>query len=112
MQSGPNDLTEETVGVNYRALRDLFLLSQQRKDTVSYNISVQMLEIYNDQVRDLLATDGGNKKYPFLIQPFSLNCGSNNLYVEVIFKMIVLFLYCLSLITTYVRNSQQFSNRH
>ncbi|XP_028779537.1 kinesin-like protein KIN-14I [Neltuma alba] len=60
--SGPNDLTEETVGVNYRALRDLFLLSQQRKDTITYDIGVQMLEIYNDQVRDLLATDGGNKK--------------------------------------------------
>ncbi|XP_054801579.1 kinesin-like protein KIN-14G isoform X2 [Prosopis cineraria] len=60
--SGPNDLTEETVGVNYRALRDLFLLSQQRKDTIAYDIGVQMLEIYNDQVRDLLATDGGNKK--------------------------------------------------
>ncbi|KAI9080996.1 hypothetical protein K1719_036976 [Acacia pycnantha] len=60
--SGPDDLSEETVGVNYRALRDLFLLSQQRKDTVAYDIGVQVLEIYNDQVRDLLATDGGNKK--------------------------------------------------
>ncbi|KAF7817955.1 kinesin-like protein KIN-14I [Senna tora] len=64
--SGPNDLTEESVGVNYRALRDLFLLSEQRKDTISYDIFVQMLEIYNDQVRDLLATDGSNKKYPSL----------------------------------------------
>ncbi|KAI4349921.1 hypothetical protein L6164_010462 [Bauhinia variegata] len=60
--SGPNDLTEETVGVNYRALRDLFLLSEQRKDTICYDISVQMLEIYNEQVRDLLATDGAANK--------------------------------------------------
>ncbi|KAI4301733.1 hypothetical protein L6164_034980 [Bauhinia variegata] len=60
--SGPNELTEETVGVNYRALRDLFLLSEQRKDTICYDISVQMLEIYNEQVRDLLATDGASNK--------------------------------------------------
>lgn len=66
MQTGPNNVTEETMGVNYRALRDLFQLSEQRKDTVVYDISVQMLEIYNDQVRDLLATDGGTKRYPSL----------------------------------------------
>ncbi|CAJ1976096.1 unnamed protein product [Sphenostylis stenocarpa] len=55
--SGPDNYTEETVGVNYRALKDLFHLSEQRKDTIHYDISVQMLEIYNEQVRDLLATD-------------------------------------------------------
>lgn len=64
MQSGPDDLNEETIGVNYRALKDLFYLSEQRKDTISYEISVQMLEIYNEQVRDLLTTDGA-KRYPF-----------------------------------------------
>ena len=66
MQSGPNNLTEETVGVNYRALRDLFLLSQQRKETIHYDIRVQMLEIYNEQVRDLLSMDGVQKRYPSL----------------------------------------------
>ncbi|OIV95085.1 hypothetical protein TanjilG_21475 [Lupinus angustifolius] len=55
--SGPDELNEETIGVNYRALRDLFLLSEQRKETIFYDISVQMLEIYNEQVRDLLTTD-------------------------------------------------------
>jgi kinesin family protein C2/C3 len=55
---GPNELTDETLGVNYRALSDLFHLSSVRKETFSYNISVQMLEIYNEQVRDLLATNG------------------------------------------------------
>ncbi|XXG80554.1 hypothetical protein AAC387_Pa09g1393 [Persea americana] len=55
--SGPNELTEESQGVNYRALNDLFYLSKQRKGTVCYDISVQMLEIYNEQVRDLLASD-------------------------------------------------------
>lgn len=62
---GPNELTEESLGVNYRALSDLFHLSSVRKKTFSYNISVQMLEIYNEQVRDLLATNGQTSRYPF-----------------------------------------------
>ncbi|KAJ6305970.1 hypothetical protein OIU78_021325 [Salix suchowensis] len=60
--TGPKDLTEESLGVNYRALSDLFLLSDQRKEVICYDISVQMLEIYNEQVRDLLATDGLNRR--------------------------------------------------
>ncbi|XP_060219302.1 kinesin-like protein KIN-14I [Lycium barbarum] len=60
--TGPSDLTKETLGVNYRALSDLFLISEQRKDVISYDISVQMVEIYNEQVRDLLTADGVNKK--------------------------------------------------
>ncbi|KAL2485754.1 P-loop nucleoside triphosphate hydrolase superfamily protein with CH (Calponin-like proteiny) domain [Abeliophyllum distichum] len=63
--TGPKDLNEHTQGVNYRALSDLFLLAQQRKDTFRYDVSVQMIEIYNEQVRDLLVTDGLNKRYPF-----------------------------------------------
>ncbi|OVA02592.1 Calponin homology domain [Macleaya cordata] len=55
--TGPNELTEETQGVNFRALNDLFLLSEQRKETFHYEVSVQMMEIYNEQVRDLLVTD-------------------------------------------------------
>ncbi|GMI79364.1 KINESIN-LIKE PROTEIN IN ARABIDOPSIS THALIANA D, kinesin 4 [Hibiscus trionum] len=55
--SGPKELTEEGLGVNYRALGDLFELSKQRKEAISYEISVQMLEIYNEQVKDLLAAD-------------------------------------------------------
>lgn len=60
------DGAKETLGVNYRALNDLFYMSETRKDTFAYEISVQMIEIYNEQVRDLLATNGGNnKRYPF-----------------------------------------------
>jgi hypothetical protein len=40
-------------------------MSQKRLDLFRYEISVQMLEIYNEQVRDLLNTDGVHKKYPF-----------------------------------------------
>uniref|UniRef100_A0A6N2NCW8 Kinesin motor domain-containing protein n=1 Tax=Salix viminalis TaxID=40686 RepID=A0A6N2NCW8_SALVM len=56
--TGPKDLTDKNQGVNYRALGDLFLLAEQRKDTFRYNVAVQMIEIYNEQVRDLLVTDG------------------------------------------------------
>ena len=66
LQSGPKILTEEGLGVNYRALNDLFYIQAQRKDTFFYEISVQMLEIYNEQVRDLLHS-GPNKKYPLLV---------------------------------------------
>ncbi|XP_066337578.1 kinesin-like protein KIN-14P isoform X2 [Miscanthus floridulus] len=59
--SGPKILTEEGLGVNYRALNDLFSIQEQRKDTICYEIAVQMMEIYNEQVRDLLQ-NGGNKK--------------------------------------------------
>ncbi|TYI19183.1 hypothetical protein ES332_A07G147000v1 [Gossypium tomentosum] len=60
--TGPKDLTEKSQGVNYRALGDLFLLAEQRKDTFCYDVAVQMIEIYNEQVRDLLVTDGSNKR--------------------------------------------------
>ncbi|KAL0921927.1 hypothetical protein M5K25_005877 [Dendrobium thyrsiflorum] len=59
--SGPKELNEKTFGVNYRALNDLFCLTEQRKETFTYEISVQMVEIYNEQVRDLL-NDGLNKR--------------------------------------------------
>lgn len=66
MQSGPKELTEESFGVNYRALNDLFHISKQRKETFCYEIAVQMIEIYNEQVRDLLTNDGPQKRYPFV----------------------------------------------
>ncbi|KAK4482151.1 hypothetical protein RD792_009292 [Penstemon davidsonii] len=62
--TGPKDITHFSQGVNYRALSDLFLLAEQRKDTFCYDVSVQMIEIYNEQVRDLLVTDGLSKRYP------------------------------------------------
>ncbi|KAM0899157.1 hypothetical protein ACQ4PT_021459 [Festuca glaucescens] len=55
--SGPKNITEQTQGVNYRALGDLFTLADKRKGTFVYDIAVQMIEIYNEQVRDLLSND-------------------------------------------------------
>lgn len=66
-QSGPDITAEETLGVNYRSLNDLFDISQNRSDTTTYDVKVQMIEIYNEQVRDLLMTDGANKRYPSMI---------------------------------------------
>eukprot|EP01018_Ginkgo_biloba_P028244 Gb_36421 [translate_table: standard] len=60
--AGPKVITEENWGVNYRALNDLFQISKQRKDVFAYEVGVQMIEIYNEQVRDLLVCDGSNKK--------------------------------------------------
>ncbi|TYK23177.1 kinesin KP1 [Cucumis melo var. makuwa] len=52
--SGPDLMTEDTWGVNYRALNDLFQISNARLDVMKYEVGVQMIEIYNEQVRDLL----------------------------------------------------------
>ncbi|KAB5534963.1 hypothetical protein DKX38_018049 [Salix brachista] len=52
--SGPDLTSEQTWGVNYRALRDLFQISKTRGDVIKYEVGVQMVEIYNEQVRDLL----------------------------------------------------------
>ncbi|KAI7979184.1 Kinesin-like protein KIN-14I [Camellia lanceoleosa] len=68
--SGPTDLAEQYQGVNYRVLGDLFLLAEQRKNIVSYDVYVQMIEIYNEQVRDLLITNGLNKRYPLILVLF------------------------------------------
>ncbi|KAK7320028.1 hypothetical protein RJT34_04757 [Clitoria ternatea] len=61
--TGPNGATSETIGVNFRALNDLFKISTSRSGFIAYDIGVQMVEIYNEQVRDLL-TDGSAKRYP------------------------------------------------
>ncbi|XP_051217755.1 kinesin-like protein KIN-14F [Lolium perenne] len=60
--SGPDITAEGTLGVNYRSLNDLFDISQNRSDTTAYDVRVQMIEIYNEQVRDLLMTDGSTKR--------------------------------------------------
>lgn len=66
LQSGPNGASNENLGVNYRALNDLFNISSSRQSSIVYEIGVQIIEIYNEQVRDLLSTDTSVKKYPFI----------------------------------------------
>lgn len=55
--------TEQNRGVNYRTLEQLFRTAEERSDTFVYNISVSVLEVYNEQIRDLLATAPPSKKY-------------------------------------------------
>ncbi|XP_024974589.1 kinesin-like protein KIN-14R [Cynara cardunculus var. scolymus] len=49
-------------GVNYRTLAELFKVSKGRSDTFTYNISVSVLEVYNEQIRDLLAAPSATSK--------------------------------------------------
>lgn len=67
LQSGPSVTSVENWGVNYRALNDLFNISQSRKSSIAYEVGVQMVEIYNEQVRDLLNNDSFQKRYPLEI---------------------------------------------
>uniref|UniRef100_A0A0E0A1R6 Kinesin motor domain-containing protein n=1 Tax=Oryza glumipatula TaxID=40148 RepID=A0A0E0A1R6_9ORYZ len=53
--SGPST-SKQDWGVNYRALNDLFDISLSRRNAFSYEVGVQMVEIYNEQVRDLLTS--------------------------------------------------------
>ncbi|XP_010471464.1 PREDICTED: kinesin-like protein KIN-14G [Camelina sativa] len=64
--TGPDGASEEDWGVNYRALNDLFKISQSRKGNISYEVGVQMVEIYNEQVLDLLSSDNTQKKLGIL----------------------------------------------
>ncbi|XP_024639990.1 kinesin-like protein KIN-14R isoform X2 [Medicago truncatula] len=54
--------TEQNRGVNYRTLEHLFRVSKERSETFSYDISVSVLEVYNEQIRDLLATGPASKR--------------------------------------------------
>ncbi|KAL5556600.1 hypothetical protein UlMin_038836 [Ulmus minor] len=49
-------------GVNYRTLEQLFEIAKERSETFTYDISVSVLEVYNEQIRDLLATSPASKK--------------------------------------------------
>ncbi|KAF7136213.1 hypothetical protein RHSIM_Rhsim08G0134600 [Rhododendron simsii] len=47
--TGPDGASKEEWGVNYRALDDLFNISQTRSRIFTYELGVQMVEIYNEQ---------------------------------------------------------------
>ncbi|KQK05332.1 kinesin-like protein KIN-14K [Brachypodium distachyon] len=59
--SGPS-MSKKDWGVNYRALNDLFDISLSRRNVFSYEVGVQMVEIYNEQVRDLLSNNIAQKR--------------------------------------------------
>ncbi|PHT75857.1 hypothetical protein T459_19379 [Capsicum annuum] len=42
-------------GINYRTLEELFKITNKGSETFTYDISVSVVEVYNEQIRDLLA---------------------------------------------------------
>ncbi|CAA7059982.1 unnamed protein product [Microthlaspi erraticum] len=75
--SGPPGRSASEMGINYLALSDLFLICDKRRDMMTYEIYVQMVEIYNEQVRDLLAENFTCTKYPFIV-PNIRTCSSED----------------------------------
>ncbi|KAM0067625.1 putative minus-end-directed kinesin ATPase [Helianthus debilis subsp. tardiflorus] len=49
-------------GVNYQTLEELFKIAKERNDTFTYDISVSVLEVYNEQIRDLLTSSSSTSK--------------------------------------------------
>ncbi|PPD66188.1 hypothetical protein GOBAR_DD36937 [Gossypium barbadense] len=54
--------TGQNRGFNYRTLEQLFKLIEERKEISTFSISVSVLEVYNEQIRDLLATEPASKR--------------------------------------------------
>ncbi|KAH9602649.1 hypothetical protein KSS87_005134 [Heliosperma pusillum] len=52
--TGPDMTSKKDWGVNYRALHDLFQISQNRRSSILYEVGVQMVEIYNEQIKRVL----------------------------------------------------------
>ncbi|KAL6514854.1 hypothetical protein OROGR_020433 [Orobanche gracilis] len=46
--------TPEDRGVNYMTLEELFRISNERSSIIRYELSVSILEVYNEKIRDLL----------------------------------------------------------
>jgi len=66
---------EENPGVNFRALRELFLIKKKRAEDYVYEISVSMLEIYNESLCDLLVEKSDENK-------LNIRQGKDGIYVE------------------------------
>ncbi|KAK2076682.1 hypothetical protein QBZ16_005442 [Prototheca wickerhamii] len=60
MQGGGRGGAGDDRGVNYRTLEDLFALRDERRGEAEYAFRVQLLEIYNEQLRDLLVDGKGS----------------------------------------------------
>jgi hypothetical protein len=50
--------TSKCLGINFRAVREIFEIIESRVETHKYSIELTILEVYNEQVRDLLNPSG------------------------------------------------------
>jgi kinesin family member C2/C3 len=46
--------TKDERGVNYKTLEELFRIIREREGLFRYELIVSVLEVYNEQIRDLL----------------------------------------------------------
>ncbi|KAL1219870.1 Kinesin-like protein KIN-14Q [Cardamine amara subsp. amara] len=63
--------TQHDRGVNYRTLENLFQIIKERENRYKYEISVSVLEVYNEQIRDLLASQSASAPKRFEIRQVS-----------------------------------------
>lgn len=54
--------TEENMGVNRRAIREILRVCQDRASDYEFDIRVSLLEIYNEKIIDLLSRDSVDKQ--------------------------------------------------
>lgn len=59
--------TETNPGINIRALRQLFQIATERTE-FEYTLSVNMMEIYNESIRDLLVNEQVNEQNDYKIR--------------------------------------------
>ena len=69
---------ERALGVNYRALDDVFRTTRARDAVATHVVTVSVLEIYNEECRDLLAKSGGRKIDVSGFGAESLNASGSN----------------------------------
>lgn len=76
---------------------------------IKYEVGVQMIEIYNEQVRDLLVSDGSNRRYPFWNLLSTTHLMALKLYVCLQFelKSCKSIWFTLTIITLDIRNTAQ-----
>ncbi|KAH0919994.1 hypothetical protein HID58_027654 [Brassica napus] len=70
--------TQDNRGVNYRTLKNLFEIMKERENRYSYEISVSVLEVYNEQIRDLLVPASQNASAAKRFEIRQVNEGSHH----------------------------------
>lgn len=64
-------------GINYCSLSDLFEQCEERRSEAQYSIRVQLLEVYNETVRDLLVSEAEARQQKSLALVATRASGSN-----------------------------------